>query len=129
MSKPIIISMEIPDEPEGIVIILQQSKREEDKIAVWLRDYKLGDLTLDEVTEFVSEHLLNMLKNAGYTHKRMPKVGDKVVFKHDMIDANAGDQGVIISIEPDRPYAYLIKLIDKDTEVFARLEDFELKSD
>ncbi len=127
MSKPVIISMEIPDEPESIVIILQQSKREEDKISVWLRDYKHGDLTLDEVTKFVSEKLLSMLKNAGYIQKRIPKVGDKVVFKHDMIDANAGDNGVIISIEPDRPYAYLIKLIDKDAEVFARLEDFELE--
>jgi|GEM_PF-815407 len=127
--KPVIVSIEVTDEPEGIVIILQQSKREQDKITVWLKDYKFGDLTLEEVTKLVSEHLLNILKRAGYEHRRIPRVGDRVVFKHDMVDVSAGDDGVIIGIEPDRPYAYLIKVIDKDIEVFARLEDFELKTD
>ena len=127
MSKPIIISMEVTDEPEGIVIILQQSRREDGKISVWLRDYKFGDLTIEEVTKFVTENLLKILKQAGYEHKRLPKIGDRVVFKHDTMGVSAGTEGVIVDIETDRPYPYLIKVIDSDAEVFARLGDFDLK--
>ncbi|MEM4340875.1 MAG: hypothetical protein QW319_04970 [Candidatus Nitrosocaldus sp.] len=116
--------MEVTDEPDGIVIIIQPSKREAGKISVWLKDYKFGDLSMDEVTRFVAEQLTTLLKRAGYEAKRVPKVGDTVTFKHDMPDVSAGAKGVIVDIEPDRPYAYLIKV--GDIEVFARLEDFEL---
>ncbi len=122
--KPVIVSIEVTDEPDGVVIIIQPSKREAGKIAVWLKDYKYGDLSMDEVTRFVAEQLATLLKRAGYEEKVVPKVGDTVIFKHDMPDVSAGSKGVIVDIEPDRPYAYLIRV--GDVEVFARLEDFEL---
>ncbi|MFN4336888.1 MAG: hypothetical protein ACK4FV_04830 [Candidatus Nitrosocaldus sp.] len=122
--KPVIVSIEVTDEPDGIVIIIQPSKREAGKISVWLKDYKYGDLSMDEVTRFVAEQLATLLKRAGYEEKVVPKIGDTVIFKHDMPDVSAGSKGVIVDIEQDRPYAYLIRV--GDVEVFARLEDFEL---
>lgn len=122
--RAVIISMEVTDEPDGVIIIIQPSKREAGKISVWLKDYKFGDLSMDETVRFVAEQLTTLLKRAGYEARRTPKVGDAVIFKHDMPDVKAGAEGVIIDIEPDRPYAYLIRV--GDVEVFARLEDFEL---
>ncbi|MCS6768778.1 MAG: hypothetical protein RMJ59_07745 [Candidatus Nitrosocaldus sp.] len=122
--KPVIVSIEVADEPDGVVIIIQPSKREAGKISVWLRDYKLGDLSMDEVSRFVAEQFSAVLKRAGYEARRAPKVGDAVIFKHDMPDVTAGSRGVIVDIEPDRPYAYLVRV--GEIEVFARLEDFEL---
>ncbi|MEO9365665.1 MULTISPECIES: hypothetical protein [Candidatus Nitrosocaldus] len=122
--KPVIVSMEVTDEADGVVIVIQPSKREAGKISVWLKDYKFGDLSMDEVVRFVAEQLTTILKRAGYETKKTPKVGDTVIFKHDMPDVSAGAKGIIVDIEPDRPYAYLIRV--GDVEVFARLEDFEL---
>ena len=67
---------------------------------------------------------MGTLKNAGYATKIMPKVGEVVSFKKSIGDINTGDQGTIIAIESERPYPYMVRV--KDTEVFAKLDDFQL---
>ena len=39
--------------PIAMTIIIQPSKREKDKISVWLKDYKFGDVNLEEVVKVV----------------------------------------------------------------------------
>ncbi len=71
------------------------------------------------------EQVTSTLKNAGYeVKKRVPKVGDVISFKKSIGDIQAGDQSTIVAIESDRPYPYMVRV--KDTEVFAKLDDFEL---
>ena len=65
------------------------------------------------------------MKNAGYEAKKIiSKVGEVVSIKKSIGDINTGDQGIIIAIESERPYPYIVKV--KDTEVFAKLDDFQL---
>lgn len=124
-AKPVVLTIDITNEPDSMILIIQPSKREAEKISVWLKDYKLGDLDLKDVVKVVAEQVEKALKRAGYEYrKRLPKVGDEISFKRSIGDIVAGDRGTIIDIEPERPYSYVIKV--KDTEVFARLDDFEL---
>lgn len=125
-AKPVVITIDIATEHDTMTIIIQPSKREPTKISVWLKDYKFGDVNLEEVTKVILEQITTVLKNAGYeVKKRAPKVGDLISFKKSIGDINAGDEGSIVAIEPDRPYPYMVRI--KDTEIFAKLDDFELK--
>lgn len=123
--KPVVLTIDITNELDNMVIIIQPSKREPEKISVWLKDYKFGDLTLEEVMRVVSDQVANALKQAGYEVKRkVPKIGDMISFKKSIGDIVVGDKGAIIGIEPDRPYSYMVRV--KDMEIFAKLDDFEL---
>lgn len=124
-SKPVVFTIDISNEPESMIIIIQPSKREPEKISVWLKDYKFGDLSLDEVVKTVLEQVTTALKKAGYEgKKRAPKIGDAIALRKAIADIPAGEKGTIINIEPERPYPYIVKV--KDMELFARLDDFEL---
>jgi len=124
-AKPVVLTIDIANEQDTMTIIIQPSKRESEKISVWLKDYKFGDVALDEVIKVVLEQVSTALKNAGYeVKKRAPKIGDSVAFKKSVADILAGDKGTIVAIEPDRPYPYMVRV--KDTEIFAKLDDFEL---
>lgn len=124
-AKPVVITIDVATEQDTMTIIIQPSKREETKISVWLKDYKLGDLNLDEVVNVVVEQVTTILKNAGYeVKKRTPKVGDTISFKKSIGDIKSGDKGTIVAIESDRPYPYMVRV--NDTEIFAKLDDFEL---
>lgn len=124
-AKPVVLTIDIPNEADNMVIIIQPSKREPEKISVWLKDYKFGDLVLDEVIKVVADQVANALKNAGYeVKKRAPKIGDTISFKKSIGDIAVGDKGTIIGIEPERPYSYMVRV--KDMEIFAKLDDFEL---
>jgi hypothetical protein len=124
-AKPIVLTIDISNEQDSMVIIIQPSKREPEKISVWLKDYKFGDLTLDEVLKLVSDQMANALKQAGYeVKKRVPKIGDAISFKKSIGDIAVGDKGTIVGIEPERPYSYMVKV--KDMEIFTKLDDFEL---
>ncbi len=124
-AKPVVLTIDITNEPESMVVIIQPSKREPEKISVWLKDYKFGDFSLEEVVKVVTDQVAAVLKSAGYELKtKTPKIGDAVSFKKSIGDIIAGDKGMIIGIEPDRPYPYMVKV--KDIEIFAKLNDFEL---
>lgn len=124
-AKSVVLTIDITNEPDSMVVIIQPSKREPEKISVWLKDYKFGDLALDEVIKVVTDQVSNALKSAGYeVKKRTPKIGDTISFKKSIGDIVAGDKGTIIGIEPERPYAYMVRV--KDMEIFAKLDDFEL---
>jgi len=124
-AKPIVLTIDISNEPDNMVVIIQPSKREPEKISVWLKDYKFGDLALDEVVKVVVDQVSNALKSAGYEVKRrIPKIGDMISFKKSIGDIVAGDKGAIIGIEPERPYPYMVRV--KDMEIFTKLDDFEL---
>ncbi len=124
-AKPVVMTIDITNEPDSMVVIIQPSKREPEKISVWLKDYKFGDLALDEVIKVVTDQVASALKNAGYeVKKRTPKIGDLISFKKPIGDIVAGDKGTIIGIELDRPYAYMVKV--RDMEIFAKLDDFEI---
>jgi len=124
-AKPVVITIDVATEHDTMTIIIQPSKREPTKIAVWLKDYKFGDISLEEVVKVILEQVTATLKNAGYeVKKRTPKVGDTISFKKSVGDIKLGDEGTIVAIESDRPYPYMVKV--KDTEIFAKLDDFEL---
>ena len=124
-AKPVVLTIDITSEPDNMIVIIQPSVREPEKISVWLKDYKFGDLVLDEVIKVVVDQVSNALKNAGYeVKKRVPKIGDTISFKKSIGDIVVGDKGTIIGIEPERPYSYMVRV--KDMEIFAKLDDFEL---
>ena len=124
-AKPVVLTIDITNEPDSMVVIIQPSKREPEKISVWLKDYKFGDLVLDEVIKVVVDQISSALKSAGYeVKKRVPKIGDAISFKKSIGDIVAGDKGTIVGIEPERPYSYMVRV--KDMEIFAKLDDFEL---
>ncbi len=124
-AKPVVLTIEITNESDNMVLIIQPSKRQAEKISVWLKDYKLGDLDFNDVIKVISEQVENALKKAGYeVRKKMPKVGDQISFKKSIGDIAVGDKGTIIDIEPERPYSYLVRV--KDMEIFAKLDDFDL---
>jgi len=124
-AKPVVLTIDITNEPDNMVVIIQPSKREPEKISVWLKDYKFGDLVLEEVIKVVVDQVSSALKSAGYeVKKRTPKIGDAISFKKSIGDIVAGDKGTIIAIEPERPYAYMVRV--RDMEIFAKLDDFEL---
>jgi hypothetical protein len=125
-AKPVVITIDVATENDTMTIIIQPSKRESDKISVWIKDYKFGDVNLEEAVNVIVEQVSTILKNAGYeAKKRVPKIGDAIAFKKTIGDINAGDEGTIVAIEPDRPYPYMVRV--KDIEIFAKLDDFELK--
>lgn len=124
-AKPVVLTIDITNEPDSMIVIIQPSKREPEKISVWLKDYKFGDLVLEEVIKVVVDQVSSALKSAGYeVKKRAPKIGDMISFKKSIGDIVAGDKGTIIAIEPERPYAYMVRV--KDMEIFAKLDDFEI---
>lgn len=125
-AKPMVLTLDILNESEGgLVVIIQPSKREPEKISVWLKDYKLGDFALEDVVNVVADQISNALKKAGYElKKKLPKIGDPISFKKAIGGVAAGEKGIIVGIEPERPYSYVVKV--KDMEIFARLDDFEL---
>lgn len=124
-AKPVVFTIDITNESDSMIIIVQPSKRQPEKISIWLKDYKFGDLMLDEVIKVIMEQVTTALKNAGYEKpKRMPKIGDTVAFKRSVGDIGVGENGTIVNIEPERPYPYVVKV--RETEIFARLDDFEL---
>ncbi|MFQ5940548.1 MAG: hypothetical protein ACE5KA_02465 [Nitrososphaerales archaeon] len=124
-AKPVVITIDVATEHDTMTIIIQPSKREPMKISIWLKDYKFGDVNLEEVIKVIVEQVATVLKNAGYElKKRAPKVGDAISFKKSIGDIQAGDQGTIVAIESDRPYPYVVRF--KDTEIFAKLDDLEL---
>jgi hypothetical protein len=124
-AKPVVLTIDITSEPDNMIVIIQPSVREPEKISVWLKDYKFGDLVLDEVIKVVVDQVSNALKNAGYeVKKRVPKIGDTISFKKSIGDIVVGDKGTIIGIEPERPYSYMVRV--KDMEIFTKPDDFEL---
>ncbi|MFQ5969263.1 MAG: hypothetical protein ACE5J2_02040 [Nitrososphaerales archaeon] len=124
-AKAVVLTIDIANEQDMMTIIIQPSKRESEKISVWLKDYKFGDVSLDEVIKVVLQQVSTALKNAGYeVKKRMPKIGDGVTFTKSVADVLAGDKGTIVAIESDRPYPYMVRV--KNTEIFAKLDDFDL---
>jgi len=124
-AKPIVITIDVATEQDTMTIIIQPSKREPEKISIWLKDYKFGDVNLEEAIRVIMEQVTTALKNTGYeVKKRVPQVGDSVSFKKSIADIKAGDKGTIVAIESDRPYPYMVKV--NETEIFAKLDDFEL---
>jgi hypothetical protein len=124
-AKPIVITIDVATEQDVMTIIIHPSKREPQKISVWLKDYKFGDVTLEDCIKVIVEQVTTILKHAGYEdRKRTPQIGDAVSFKKSIGDIQSGDEGTIVAIESDRPYPYMVKV--RDTEIFAKVDDFDL---
>ena len=47
-AKPVVVTIDVATK-DTMTIVIQLSKREKDKISVWLNDYRFGDVNLEVV--------------------------------------------------------------------------------